>query len=70
MEVNSLRSWLRDYNRAFVLKHQRSYKRTIHMGSWHPVLSSSTQCFTSSQLCWLFRLRLSEAKNSLINSIL
>ena len=29
MEVNSLRSWLRDYNRAFVLKHQRSYKRTI-----------------------------------------
>ena len=40
------------------------------MGSWHPVLSSSMQCFTSSQLFWLFRLRLSEAKNSLFNSIL
>ena len=26
MEVNSLRSWLRDYNRALVLKHPRSYK--------------------------------------------
>ena len=24
MEVNSLRSWLRDYNRALVLKHPRS----------------------------------------------
>ncbi|MBR4516645.1 MAG: hypothetical protein IKO60_04540, partial [Bacteroidaceae bacterium] len=35
-----------------------------------PIVSSSTQCLTSCQQRWLFRLRLSEAKNFPFNFIL
>ena len=75
MEVNSLRSWLRDYNRAFVLKHQRSYKRTIQYGRLASKAIVQPTCWLNS-LCVAHlprlqsRLGAKASKNFLFNFIL